>query len=100
MQKIIRDGCWLSALTGEGLDLLNQAIVERLADTMIICNVILDHHEGKLLSKLYKMGVVKKETTDKEGHICLCLEIQRENYQRIFRNKKTQKAYLDNLDET
>ncbi|AML49734.1 hypothetical protein AUR58_11630 [Coxiella burnetii] len=35
-------------------------------------------------STLYKMGVIKAEKIDPEGHIQLTLEIQRKDYQRLF----------------
>ncbi len=67
---------WLSALTGEGIDLLNQAIVELLADAIMACYVTLEAKEGKLRSTLYKMGVIKTEKIDPEGQMQLVLEIQ------------------------
>ncbi|MFQ6275596.1 GTPase, partial [Coxiella burnetii] len=75
---------WLSALTGVGIDLLNPAIVELLGDTILTCEVTLEANEGKLRSTLYKMGVIKAEKIDPEGHIQLTLEIQRKDYQRLF----------------
>ncbi|AIT63120.1 ribosome rescue GTPase HflX [Coxiella burnetii] len=75
---------WLSALTGVGIDLLNPAIVELLGDTILTCEVTLEANEGKLRSTLYKMGVIKAEKIDPEGHMQLTLEIQRKDYQRLF----------------
>lgn len=75
---------WLSALNGEGFDLLQQAIIELLADAILECKVELAPEEGRLRAKLYSMGVVLGELINDEGHVILQLRIQRKDYQRLI----------------
>lgn len=76
---------YVSALTGEGLDLIHEAIVDLLAKSLIECDVILKPEEGELLAQLHRMKVIQHEETDEEGrfHISLC--IQRKDYERLFK---------------
>lgn len=75
---------WLSAHTGDGMELLNEAVTALLEDKVIHREVKLAANEGKLRAKLYKLGVVKKETVNEQGEMILQLEIQRADYQRLF----------------
>ena len=79
---------WCSALTGEGMSLVQQAIVELLADTILDCEVVLGVEEGKIRSELYRLDVVKSEKQDKHGKSHLRLAIQRKDYQAIFMAKE------------
>ncbi len=75
---------WVSALTGQGIPLLEQALVDLLSDTIVNCEVVLNNDEGKLRAKLYEMDVVQKEKYDKQGRSHLHLAIQRKDYQRLL----------------
>lgn len=75
---------WSSALTGDGFDLLHQAIVELLADTILECKIELTPKEGKLRAKLYNMGVVLDELTNDDGSVTLQLKMQRKDYHRLI----------------
>jgi len=75
---------WLSALTGEGFDLLYQAIIELLADAIIECEVELAPQQGQLRAKLYDMGVVLEESISDQGKSIIQLKIQRKDYNRLF----------------
>ncbi|MCB1827185.1 MAG: GTPase HflX [Coxiellaceae bacterium] len=83
-----RDGrpkrVWLSAQTGEGFDLLFQAIVELLSGQLVRCEVRLMPEEAKKRAALYELDVVKSERIDEEGHQILQLEIQRSDYDKLF----------------
>ncbi|MGH8215855.1 MAG: ribosome rescue GTPase HflX [Rhodanobacteraceae bacterium] len=58
---------WLSAATGEGLDLLKQAIGERLAGSRVHAELRLPPRAGRLRARLIELGAVKSEHYDDEG---------------------------------
>jgi GTPase len=62
------DGVWISAAAGEGLDLLAQAIAERLSRTVSRWRLRLPMSAGALRSKLYGQGVVVAERPSEEGY--------------------------------
>jgi GTP-binding protein HflX len=58
---------WLSAARGEGLDLLRQAIGERLAGARVHAELRLPPHAGRLRARLIELGAVKTERYDEAG---------------------------------
>lgn len=66
---------WLSAHTGEGVDLLLSAIQERLSLMHQRCRVSLPASNGKLRASLYQKSVVKQERIGDDGSISLDLEL-------------------------
>lgn len=75
---------WISALTGDGMNLLHQALVECLLDQVVYHKVVLEPSEGKLRAKLYDMQVVESEKIDEQGRYVLDLKIQRSDYEKLF----------------
>ncbi|HKT41440.1 MAG TPA: ribosome rescue GTPase HflX [Rhodanobacteraceae bacterium] len=63
---------WLSAASGAGLDLLRQAISERLAGTRVHAELRLPPRAGRLRARLIELGAVKSERYDEDGW---CLDI-------------------------
>ena len=70
---------WVSALQGDGLDLLQKAITEKITDNRVWASVMLRQDQGKIRAKLYSMGAVHAESITKAGDIVLevCLPQQR-----------------------
>ena len=68
---------WLSAASGAGLDLLRQAISERLAGTRVQAELRLPPRAGRLRARLIELGAVKSERYDEEGW-CLDIDAPRE----------------------
>jgi len=58
---------WLSAASGEGLDLLRQAISERLAGARVHAELRLPPRAGRLRARLIELGAVKSERYDEHG---------------------------------
>ncbi len=75
---------WLSAATGAGFDLLNQAIEVMLQQKKVDTEVVLQPNEGKLRAQLYALEVVKSETMTEEGKIILKVSINNVDYQRLL----------------
>ena len=74
---------WVSAQTGEGLPLLEQAIRERLAQEMVCGEITLSSTMGKLRSDLYKQGVVRKESVTELGEYVLEFKMPKRDYERL-----------------
>lgn len=56
---------WVSAVTGEGIDTLFDAVVERLAEDVLSLSLLLGPHDGKLRALLHEAGgVVSEEYLD------------------------------------
>jgi GTP-binding protein HflX len=58
---------WLSAANGDGLELLRQAIGERLAGNRVCAELRLPPRAGRLRARLIELGAVKAERYDEEG---------------------------------
>ncbi len=71
--RLVRDGegrisrVWLSAATGEGIALLHQALVERLAGERVRRAFDLPPAQGRLRAKLFSLGVVRGEEGREDG---------------------------------
>ena len=66
---------WLSAHTGEGVDLLLDAITEHLSLLHTRCQLILPASNGKLRAALYQKSVIKEELVNDDGSFSLTLEL-------------------------
>lgn len=62
---------YVSAQTGEGIELLLQALEQALADDSFEAVISLTPGEGKLRAKLYSLGLVLDETVDEQGNTLL-----------------------------
>lgn len=75
---------WLSAVTGEGIDLLLQAVNERLSDDVFHDTMQLSPRQGNLRAHLYAQGAVVKENVDEFGEIHLEVRLQRKDLLQIL----------------
>ena len=66
---------WVSAKTGAGIELLQEAVAELLASGLVTETLHLEPQQGRLRSKLYERGAVKEEQVDDAGicHLQVCL---------------------------
>lgn len=83
---------WLSAATGEGVNLLIEALVEALRDGKVCRVVCLPVSEGKLRAYLHERGAVKHERVDAAGHWEITIELSRNEFTRLFEGHKTQRS--------
>ncbi len=75
---------WLSSLTGDGCDLLVEAIAERLASNVIETSVQIRPEQGKLRARFFELGAVLNEHTGEDGSITMNLRIQESSLSRIM----------------
>jgi GTP-binding protein HflX len=66
---------WISAMRREGLDLLSQAIAERLARSARRARIRLPASAGRLRAKLFASGVVREDHPSEDGSLELSVEL-------------------------
>lgn len=79
---------WVSALEGEGLNLLNDCLAELLAEDVVETTITLEPDQGRLRAQLFESGTVVREMTDGEGKISLELRIEQRNLDRLISSLK------------
>jgi len=91
--QIQRDGdgvavrVWLSAREGKGLELLAQAVAERLGDDIVQQSVVLEHAEARLRAQFYAAGAVTAERIAADGRQELDLRLQRSDFNRLLKRE-------------
>ncbi|GHA95652.1 ribosome rescue GTPase HflX [Modicisalibacter luteus] len=88
--RIERDGngipevVWLSAQQGLGLDLLAEALSERLAENVIEASLTLSPEQGRLRAGLHELGAVREETFDDQGNTLLNVRLPRRDFMQLL----------------
>lgn len=75
---------WVSAVTGEGLDGLYDAIVERLAEDVVHHFVLLGPADGKLRALLHEAGSVLNEEHRDTGETVIETRLQQRDWQQLL----------------
>lgn len=75
---------WLSAQTGDGLNLLEQALSERLADDMIQISLPIPHNAGSLRARFYAENCVLDESYDEAGESHLTVRVSKKVLRKIL----------------
>ncbi|GGI87060.1 ribosome rescue GTPase HflX [Legionella impletisoli] len=80
-------GCkvWLSAATGEGLELLKEAIAKELHGGVMEETLELKPEEAKLRAKLYQLDAVLAEEEIQEGGWRITVRLTRDEKERLLR---------------
>ncbi|GAB3288411.1 ribosome rescue GTPase HflX [Pseudidiomarina andamanensis] len=86
---------WLSAQTGDGIDLLQQALVQRLRPRMVDVSLRIPPSMGKLRGKLYAMKSVTGEEARDDGQLALHVRMSAVDWQRL--SKQVAEEYGDSL---
>ncbi|MGE4535145.1 ribosome rescue GTPase HflX [Halomonas sp.] len=88
--RIERDGegrpevVWLSAREGRGLELLEQALAERLAEDVIDFPLTLAPEQGRLRAALHELGAVREERFDDDGRTRLQVRLPRRDFLQLM----------------
>ncbi len=75
---------WVSAVTGAGADLLQQAMAELLAHDMVEQKLDLSPAQGRLRAALYKLGAVVNEEHGDDGIAHLEVRLPRSEWNRLM----------------
>lgn len=83
---------WVSAQTGSGLELLQQAVTELLAGEIVSETLIVPPMRGKLRSQLYERGVVEVESVDDLGNYEIGVRLPKADLKRILTHEEQQEG--------
>ena len=86
---------WLSAQSNVGIDLLQEALVQRLRPQMVDVCLRIPPSMGKLRGKLYAMKSVTAEETNEDGNFALHVRMSTVDWQRL--SKQVAEEYGDTL---
>ncbi|GGC58041.1 GTPase HflX [Marinobacter halophilus] len=75
---------WVSAVTGQGLDMLFDAVVERLAEDVIHHFVLLGPADGKLRALLHEAGSVLSEEHRETGDSVVEVRLQNRDWLQLL----------------
>jgi GTPase len=78
---------WISARDSLGIDLLLQAISERLGHDIVNRQLTLTPDQGKLRARLYERGAVTTEQLDDQGHVVLSVRLPRQDFDRLLQEE-------------
>jgi GTP-binding protein HflX len=86
---------WLSALTGEGTDLLLEAVAEYLPRKMIHTKLNLRPEQGAFRAALYNYKAVLNETYNEQGNVNLEIQLPESDFLRIVKQSGLKTEDLD-----
>jgi len=86
---------WLSAVTGQGIPLLLQAIDSRLSRDKIHGFIRLGASQGRQRAMLFNMGAVLHETPAEDGGWMLELEMEERDFQRFVKRENLPPEILE-----
>ncbi|WP_227537576.1 ribosome rescue GTPase HflX [Marinobacter litoralis] len=75
---------WVSAITGQGMDLLFDAVVERLAEDVVHHFVLLGPADGKLRASLHEAGSVLSEEHRESGDTVVEVRLQNRDWLQLL----------------
>ncbi|WP_022961366.1 ribosome rescue GTPase HflX [Halopseudomonas pelagia] len=78
---------WVSAQQGLGLELVQQAMAERLGQDVIQESILLEHAEARLRAQFYAVGAVVEERIADDGRQQLDLRLQRADFHRLLKRE-------------
>jgi len=74
---------WLSAQTGEGLDLLRRELTRVFQSEMLVGKITLLPAQARLRALLFELGAVRHESVNNHGHYLLEVCIARRDLQKL-----------------
>ena len=75
---------WLSALTGEGSELLLQAVQELLGKDMFVQQLCLAPQQGQMRAQLYAHNAVVNESVDEQGNMLVDVRLPKNEFLQIL----------------
>jgi GTP-binding protein HflX len=88
---------WLSAVTGEGLPMLKDAIARRLRQKTVHRVLHLLPAEGRQRARLFELGAVVREEAHQEGGWTLELKMTEKDLKRFLKRENLAERQLDPL---
>ncbi|KOO01932.1 ribosome rescue GTPase HflX [Vibrio nereis] len=80
---------WVSAMEGQGIDLLFEALTERLASQMVQHQLrIPPQHQGRLRSIFFQMKCIQQEEYDQDGNLLINVRMQQVDWSRLEKREE------------
>lgn len=87
---------WVSALTGEGLDLLYEALAERASADMVHQILSLPASAGKLHARLFEVGAVNQDEILETGGWMMDVTLRRADWDILVKHEAADQYINDN----
>jgi GTP-binding protein HflX len=91
---------WLSAVSGEGLPMLRDAIAKRLRQKMISRTIHLQPTQGRQRAKLFELGAVLKEDVSEDGSWTLDLRMSEKDLRRFLKRENLDPEQMEPAQES
>ncbi|MCW8922085.1 MAG: GTPase HflX [Gammaproteobacteria bacterium] len=78
---------WLSAMTGEGIDLLKEILINYFREEVMSGEICLKPAQTKIRARLFDLGVVESESIDEQGCYNLHIRIAKRDYQQLVQRE-------------
>lgn len=80
---------WVSAMQGLGIELLFEALTERLASQMVQYQLrIPPQHQGRIRSTFFQMKCIQSEEYDQEGNLLIDVRMQQVDWSRLEKREE------------
>ncbi len=80
---------WISAMDGLGIDLLFQALTERLASQIVEYKLrVPPQHQGRIRSTFFQMKCIQDEEYDSEGNLLISIRMQQVDWSRLEKREE------------
>lgn len=87
---------WVSALSGEGLDLLNEAMAECVNTDMIHHTLALPATAGKLHARLFEAGAVNQDKSQETGGWLMDVTLRRADWESLVKYEAVDQYIVEN----
>jgi GTP-binding protein HflX len=87
---------WVSALSGKGLDLLNEAMAERVNTDMIHHVLLVPVSKGKLHARLFEVGAVNLDETLEKGGWKMDITLRRADWEILVKHEALDQYIIEN----
>ncbi len=85
---------WLSAMTGAGVDLLLEAITERLGGEILHVTLTVPPGHTRLIATFYEKQAVLSEKYNDQGASCLEIKLPRHDFEQIIARERINESNL------
>ncbi|MGL4830338.1 MAG: ribosome rescue GTPase HflX [Vibrio sp.] len=80
---------WISAMQGAGIELLFEALSERLASQVVEHHLrIPPQHQGRIRSTFFQMNCIQQEEYDPEGNLLITVRMQQVDWARLEKREQ------------
>lgn len=86
---------WVSALKGEGLDLILEAIAERAGSDIVHQQLVLPASAGRLHARLFEVGNVSEDTVQEQGGWKMEVTLRRADWDKLQRHESLQQYIVE-----